>query len=111
MGKVTNDEVANYYQTVINLAATSETVSRTFVENVSQVEKFMLNNALCLKLLARITEAWGRDGPLQSIYKFQVIIHKTNRVSKLITWCVATIFDLCRKGDLAPGEVSVKGPE
>ena len=45
---------------------------------------------------------------MQSIYKFQVSINKTNRVPKLITWYAATICDLCRKGGLAPGELSVK---
>ena len=108
VGKVAVEELANYYKNSINLAASSEPVSRTFVENVNQVEKLMLKSAPCLKLLAKITEAWGRAGPLQSIYKLQAILVKANKTPDLITWCVATIYDLCKSGSYQPGEISAK---
>ena len=51
---------------------------------------------------------WARDGPLQSIYKLQVISTKANKANGLIRWGLGSIYGLCRSGAVSLGEISFR---
>ena len=53
-----------------------------------------------------LSEEWARDGPLQSIYKLQVITTKASKANGLILWSLGSIYDLCKSGAVPPGEIS-----
>ena len=59
-------------------------------------------------MLVMMAEEWGREGPLQSIYKLNLLITKCNRVQDLVSWALASIYDLCKSGASTPGEISLK---
>ena len=107
-GRCTDDDLVKFYMDRIKMAPNSEAINRTFIEHVTTVEKRMLKDGQIVNMLMRLTEEWGRDGPLQSIYKLTAIIKKCHQERDLILWTLAALYDTVKSGQASAGEIAIR---
>jgi hypothetical protein len=101
--KISMEKVAAYYAEKVRFAAGSEHVSKAFLESALPVHTYILRCNHNLNLLRWATEQWGSAAPLNSVYKMQVVVIKTEKDPVLISWCIAKVHDACRSGTHSPG--------
>ena len=107
-GKVTVDKLAQYYASNVRFAASSENVTKSFIESAFPVFTSMLSDSPTLDLLRQGTDEWGTAAPLNSVYKMQLVVTRAEKDTGLIQWIVAKIHDECKSGLYAPAEFTFK---
>ena len=106
--RVSNDKVSDYYATDIVLNRATEPVNKAFIEACTPVIECMIKVPSNMKVLQACAEKWGRNGPLESVYKLQLITTKAGKDKKVINWILCHILDVCTANQLAPGEVTFR---
>jgi len=108
---ISNEKLSEYYDNKIVLSKSSEKVSKSFLEiaNLLWATIFVKWDNICI--LRMCSEEWSavNGGPLNSVYKLQVVVSKSDRDPRMITWVLASVFDNCRDGKTVPGEISLRG--
>lgn len=105
-GKVSNEQLAQYYQDKIKMSTESEAVTTTFINQTSVVYTNILKDPKNLDILRSMSEQYGHNSPLNSMTKLNTVLTKCDKQPSLITWCLEKIRDVVNSGMVDLGEIS-----
>ena len=86
LGSPTTKQLTRHFQN-IQLARSSETISESFVEASMLIEKKVFPHQQMVTVLTKWDAAYGLMGPLNSVYKLEVVIQKC-KTPENILWAL-----------------------